>query len=42
MGASWECICFVLRTLGAKDQQNSNYVMMSTLFFLLAPLCKSH
>ncbi|KAJ3481804.1 hypothetical protein NLG97_g7731 [Lecanicillium saksenae] len=38
MGASWECICFVLRTLGAKDQQNSNYVMMSTLFFLLAPL----
>ncbi|XWW99349.1 hypothetical protein V2A60_007358 [Cordyceps javanica] len=38
MGASWECICFVLRTLGALDQQNSTYVMLSTLLFLLAPL----
>ncbi|EGX94800.1 RTA1 domain protein [Cordyceps militaris CM01] len=38
MGASWECICFVLRTLGARDQQNSTYVMLSTLIFLLAPL----
>ncbi|PKK53922.1 hypothetical protein CI102_1171, partial [Trichoderma harzianum] len=38
MGALWECVCFILRTLGAKDQQNSTYVTLSTLLFLLAPL----
>ncbi|GJN80164.1 hypothetical protein PLIIFM63780_003688 [Purpureocillium lilacinum] len=38
MGALWECICFVLRALGAKDQQESIYVTLSTLLFLLAPL----
>ncbi|KAL6693194.1 RTA1 like domain-containing protein [Trichoderma pleuroticola] len=38
MGALWECFCFILRTLGAKDQQNSTYVTLSTLLFLLAPL----
>ncbi|KAI1463051.1 RTA1 like protein-domain-containing protein [Daldinia caldariorum] len=38
MGSLWECICFVLRTLGAHDQQNSEYVTFSTLLFLLAPL----
>ncbi|PTB36185.1 hypothetical protein M441DRAFT_122346, partial [Trichoderma asperellum CBS 433.97] len=37
MGALWECFCFILRTLGAKDQQNSTYVTVSTLLFLLAP-----
>ncbi|EHK21678.1 uncharacterized protein TRIVIDRAFT_6014, partial [Trichoderma virens Gv29-8] len=37
MGALWECFCFILRTLGAKDQQNSTYVTLSTLLFLLAP-----
>ncbi|KAL6890071.1 RTA1 like domain-containing protein [Trichoderma evansii] len=37
-GALWECFCFILRTLGAKDQQNSTYVTLSTLLFLLAPL----
>jgi len=41
MGALWECLCFALRTLGARDQQNGNYVIISTLLFLLAPLCKS-
>lgn len=41
MGALWECVCFILRTLGAKDQQNSTYVTLSTLLFLLAPLCTS-
>lgn len=41
MGALWECFCFILRTLGAKDQQNSTYVTLSTLLFLLAPLCKT-
>ena len=40
MGALWECLCFILRTLGAKDQQNATYVTLSTLLFLLAPLCK--
>ncbi|KAL9487834.1 hypothetical protein ACSS6W_000111 [Trichoderma asperelloides] len=38
MGALWECFCFILRTLGAKNQQNSTYVTVSTLLFLLAPL----
>lgn len=41
MGASWECFCFILKTLGARDQQVSAYVIVSTLLFLLAPLCKS-
>ena len=40
MSALWECACFALRTLGAKDQQQSMYVTISTLLFLLAPLCK--
>lgn len=40
MGALWECVCFILRTLGAKDQQESLYVTLSTLLFLLAPLCE--
>ncbi|KAM5343339.1 hypothetical protein ACJ41O_014305 [Fusarium nematophilum] len=38
MGASWECICFTLRALGARDQQEMTYVIVSTLLFLLAPL----
>ncbi|KAF4947932.1 hypothetical protein FSARC_13864 [Fusarium sarcochroum] len=38
MGAAWECICFVLRALGARDQQQSVYVTISTLLFLLAPI----
>lgn len=42
MGALWECLCFALRALGARDQQNANYVVASTLLVLLAPLCKSH
>ena len=41
MGSLWECLCFILRTLGAVDQQNSTYVVVGTLLFLLAPLCKS-
>lgn len=39
MGSLWECACFALRTLGALDQQNKSYVIISTLLFLLAPLC---
>ncbi|POR35144.1 hypothetical protein TPAR_04677 [Tolypocladium paradoxum] len=38
MGALWECLCFTLRALGARDQQESIYVTLSTLLFLLAPL----
>ena len=41
MGSLWEFICFVLRSLGAHDQQNQGYVIGSTLLILLAPLCKS-
>ncbi|KAK0732323.1 RTA1 like protein-domain-containing protein [Lasiosphaeris hirsuta] len=38
MGSLWELACFALRTVGAHDQQNSVYVIVSTLLFLLAPL----
>jgi hypothetical protein len=41
MGSIWEYACFMLRTLGAFDQQNGTFVVVSTLLFLLAPLCKS-
>jgi hypothetical protein len=37
-----EFVCFLLRTLGAFDQQNSTYVIVGTLLFLLSPLCKFH
>jgi glucose uptake protein GlcU len=40
MGASWECICFIARALGARDQQQTAYVTVSTLLFLLAPICE--
>jgi hypothetical protein len=39
MGAAWECAAFVLRTLGAHDQQNQVYAIVSTLLIFLAPLC---
>ncbi|KAH7268778.1 RTA1 like protein-domain-containing protein [Fusarium solani] len=38
MGALWECVCFILRALGARDQQESTYMIVSTLLLLLAPL----
>src|SRR5690242_9085652 len=38
-GSLWEYGCFVLRTLGAFDQQQSAFVVVSSLLFLLAPLC---
>lgn len=40
MGASWECICFIARAFGARDQQQAAYVTVSTLLFLLAPICE--
>jgi hypothetical protein len=36
----WETISFILRALGAHDQQQLGYVIGYTLLFLLAPLCK--
>ncbi|KAK3935800.1 RTA1 domain-containing protein [Diplogelasinospora grovesii] len=38
MGAVWECIAFIMRTLGAHDQQQMQYVIWGTLLVLLAPL----
>ncbi|RSM09307.1 hypothetical protein CEP52_004150 [Fusarium oligoseptatum] len=38
MGALWECVCFILRALGARGQQESTYMIVSTLLLLLAPL----
>lgn len=38
MGATWECVSFCLRVVGARDQQNLAVVISSTLLFLLAPL----
>ncbi|KAJ4305988.1 hypothetical protein N0V88_000779 [Collariella sp. IMI 366227] len=37
MGSAWEYACFLLRTLGAFDQQNRGFVVVSTVLFLLAP-----
>lgn len=40
MAAVWELVAFVLRTVGARKQQETSYAVLGTLFFLLAPLCK--
>jgi hypothetical protein len=42
MAALWECLSFILRTLGAHDQQQLGYVIGGTLLLLLAPLCKTY
>jgi len=36
----WETISFILRAIGAHNQQVLGYVVGYTLLFLLAPLCK--
>ena len=36
----WETLSFILRAIGAHNQQNLGYVIGYTLLFLLAPLCK--
>ena len=41
MGAGWELISFVARTVSTKHQRNIGLVTVSILFFLLAPLCES-
>ncbi|KAK1718048.1 RTA1 domain-containing protein [Colletotrichum acutatum] len=38
VGASWELIAFILRSLGARDQQQIGYQIGGQLLFLLAPL----
>lgn len=38
MGALWECLAFILRTIGAHDQQSLGFVIGATLLLLLAPL----
>ncbi|KAF4826517.1 putative lipid transporter atnI [Colletotrichum tropicale] len=38
VGASWETAAFILRTLGAHDQQQIGYQIGGQLLFLLAPL----
>ncbi|KAF5713375.1 phospholipid-translocating ATPase [Fusarium mundagurra] len=38
MGAAWETIGFAFKTLGSRNQQNTTYVILGQLFFLLAPL----
>ncbi|KAK1623027.1 RTA1 domain-containing protein [Colletotrichum phormii] len=38
VGASWELTAFILRSLGARDQQQIGYQIGGQLLFLLAPL----
>ncbi|OAK96346.1 hypothetical protein IQ06DRAFT_230184 [Phaeosphaeriaceae sp. SRC1lsM3a] len=38
MASAWETAAFVLRALGARNQQNQTLAIASQLFFLLAPL----
>jgi RsiW-degrading membrane proteinase PrsW (M82 family) len=38
MGATWECLAFIFRTVGAHDQQQLSWVIAATLLLLLAPL----
>ncbi|KAH7136364.1 RTA1 like protein-domain-containing protein [Dactylonectria macrodidyma] len=38
MGSLWETVCFIVRFLGARNQQELTYVIVSTLLFLLAPI----
>ncbi|OAL53937.1 hypothetical protein IQ07DRAFT_629082 [Pyrenochaeta sp. DS3sAY3a] len=38
MGATWEFVAFILRSIGSRDQQKQSYAIGSQLLFLLAPL----
>ncbi|EZF28976.1 hypothetical protein H109_07850 [Trichophyton interdigitale MR816] len=38
MGATWECIGFVARSAGTRDQQSSGLATTAQLFILLSPL----
>jgi len=39
MGAIWETLSFVFRSVSTKNQQSSGIALISTIFVLLAPLC---
>lgn len=39
MGALWETVSFITRSLGSRNQQNLGYATVSQLLLLLAPLC---
>jgi hypothetical protein len=41
MGGVWETAAFAIRTVGAHDQQQLQFVIWGQLLFLLAPLCMS-
>lgn len=41
MSVSWEVISFSTRAAGALDQQSLSFVVVGTLFLLLAPLCEN-
>lgn len=38
MGATWEAVGLILRSMGAKDPQSSTFPQVSNLLVLLAPL----
>ena len=38
MGVGWELIAFVIRAIATRNQQSQTLAIISTLFFLLAPL----
>lgn len=39
MCVSWEVGAFVMRSVGARNQQQLAFVIVGQLLFLLAPLC---
>lgn len=39
MGVSWEVLAFIMKSIGARDQQQLAFVVLGQLLFLLAPLC---
>lgn len=40
MGAAWELLAFVFRTLQTRHQNSDLYDTFYTIFFLLAPICE--
>ena len=42
VAASWEFASFILRAVGAHEQNQLTIVIVFTLLLLLAPLCKYH
>lgn len=40
MSGLWQTVSFIMRTLGARNQQSIHFVIWGQLPFLLAPLCR--